>query len=172
MASIPKPQNRARESRHRPPVLFTNMIDKVKEARLQSVFRMMADHLTRDFDCDACSLLFMDGTRIRILSWTRSSEMSTDKSFGCNSDDIMRFASIKWGTPAILIQYKLSIYFNMNRASYGAYVLSPIFLDDYIRGAVCITRDGKKTFLERDRAFLNILASKMCLVVLDTIQPS
>jgi GAF domain-containing protein len=160
------------DNKSKPPVFFTSMIDKVKEARLLSVFRLMAERLVRDFDCDNCALLLMDGVRIRNLSFSRTTGMTIDRSYGCLPDDISRFASVKKGTPVIIIQDRLARYFDSAQAAPGSYILSPIFIGDYVRGAIFIGSSGNQSFLSRDRAFLQALASKMCLLVLDTIQPS
>ncbi len=162
--------NKVGDDKTRMPVSFIHVIDKIKENRLQSVFYMTAGYLAREFACNSCSLLLMDNSRIRILTWKKDSRISDDKILPCNADDVFRFASVKWSTPSSVIRDRLAVYFDISKAEYDSFVLSPIFLGDCMQGAICITRDSKMPFLEKDRAFLQMLASKMCLVVVDTIQ--
>lgn len=159
-------------NKSKPPVFYTYMIDRAKETKLLNVFHMVAERLVRDFDCNNCSLLLMDGSRIRTLSWSSDTGVIFDKSYACVPDDISRFASIKPTTPSIIIQDRLTKYFDSNHTAPGSFILSPIFIGDYIRGAIYIGSAGKKSFFNRDRTFLQALASKLCLLVLDTIQPS
>ncbi|MFH1639449.1 MAG: GAF domain-containing protein [Chloroflexota bacterium] len=143
-----------------------------EKARLSKTLHLIEKYLIQSFDCDRCSVLVIVNDKIKIVSETRFSEMPEETQFSCTAEDLKRLATIRWHDPPEISKEKISFYLNHDGTSLDSSIVSLIFIGDYLRGAIYLTRSDGRTFSDKDQQLLALFASRINRLIQEIIRCS